>query len=269
MSLDIFSQDFILRGLYAGFLCGIICGLIGPLVVTNRLVFVAGGLAHGVYGGLGLAAFFSLSFLGTSLAFGLFLAFVMARVLSSYPKEADTLIGVIWSAGMAMGIILVDFTPGYVPDLGGYLFGSILAVTPADIWAMLILCVAVLCLVTFFYRGFQALSFDAEFAMSRGQSVNGLRLLFFSILALSLVLVIRVVGLILIIALVCIPAQVVLRHSSSLWQAMFISALLGCALCLLGLTISIALDLTSGASIVALATLVYAADKLWSKLLRR
>ncbi|MBS5829772.1 MAG: metal ABC transporter permease, partial [Campylobacter concisus] len=165
---EILELNFMQNAFIASILVSIICGMIGSLVVINKMTFIAGGIAHGAYGGIGLAFFFSLEpLLGASI-FSLLLALIIATITLKDKTNIDSVIGAIWAIGMAIGIIFIDLTPGYNADLMSYLFGSILAVSGTDIIFMSVLDLLFFALIALFYRQFVAISFDAEFAKLRG-----------------------------------------------------------------------------------------------------
>lgn len=260
--IEALGFEFFRNALLAGLLASIICGVIGSLVVVNRIVFLAGGVAHASYGGVGLAFFLALPVLPVTLGFSTAAALGMAWVTLEARERADTVIGVLWAAGMALGIILLDLTPGYNADLMSYLFGSILAVPQSDLALMAGLSALVLALVAVFSRGLLVMSFDAEFARSRGVPVRFLHFLLMGLVAVCVVMVIRVVGLILVMALLTIPPFMAERRASSLPGMMLLSAALSAAFCVAGLYLSYNLDLTSGASIIAVACLGFACSLL-------
>jgi zinc transport system permease protein len=249
--------DFMRNALLAGILVSISCGIIGSLVVVNRIVFISGGIAHAAYGGIGLAFFTGISpTLGAGL-FGVAVSMIMAAVSFKNRHRADTFIGVIWAVGMALGIILIDITPGYNVDLMSYLFGSILAVPESDIWFMIPLNIIIVSSVVILYKEFLAMSYDEEFAFIAGIPV---RLLYFSLLgmtALCVVMVIRVVGLILVIALLTIPPYIAEKHTGSLGKMMALACLLGILFTVSGLWLSFNYNLTSGATIVMVAAVAF------------
>lgn len=255
--LDALSMGFMQHAIIAGLLASLICGIIGSLVVVNRIVFLAGGVAHASYGGVGLALLFGLPVLPVTAAFSALAALVMALVTLNHRERSDTVIGVLWAAGMAFGIILLDFTPGYNVDLMSYLFGSILAVPESDIWIMTALSAIVLGVVLLFYRGFLVMSFDVEFARSRGLPVAFLHCVLMVMIALSVVMIIRVVGLILVIALMTIPPFIAEHRARSLGGMMAISSVLSALFCLAGLWLSYRFDITSGAAIIAVASVAF------------
>ncbi len=251
--MNMLGFDFMRHAIAAGLLASIACGVVGTLVVVNRLVFLAGGVAHAAYGGVGLAFYMGFPVLPCAAGFSLASSLAMAGVSLRYKEKADTAIGVMWAAGMAFGIILVDLTPGYNVDLMSFLFGSILAVPVEDLWLMAALDVLVLVLTIVFYPGLLLLSFDSEFAAARGLPVAALHCLMVGMAALSVVMIIRVVGLILVIALLTIPPFMAQRHARSLASMMFSAVGWSMLFCLGGLALSYRFDLTSGASIIAVA----------------
>ena len=250
---EVLQFEFMKNALMAGLLTSVICGIIGTFVVVNRIAFLAGGIAHAAYGGIGLAFFLGLPYIVGTLGFTLFAALIMAAVTLKARDRADTFIGVLWAGGMALGVLLLDLTPGYNVDLMSYLFGSILAVPKSDLWQMLIMCLSVGLIVIFFYNDFLAMSYDEEFAQLRGVPVKGLYFLLIGMIALSIVMIIRVVGLILVIALLTIPPYIAEKYARSLSMMMLISTLLCCMFTMTGLWLSYIFNLTSGATIIMVA----------------
>lgn len=249
------QYDFMRNALLAGLLVSISCGIIGSLVVVNRIVFISGGVAHAAFGGVGLGFFFGFSpFLGAAI-FASGASLIMGAVSLKNKDRADTVIGVLWAIGMAVGIILIDLTPGYNIDLMSYLFGSILAVPSTDLWLMLPLDAFVLVVVLLFYKEFVALSYDEAFAFVMGIPVKTLYLLLLAMTALSIVMIIRVVGLILVIALLTIPPYIAEKYTRSLGRMMILSSALSICFTILGLWLSYTFDITSGATIILIAGL--------------
>ena len=257
MIFDALQYEFMRNALVAGLLASVICGIMGTLVVVNRIVFLSGGIAHAAYGGIGLSFFLGWPYLVGTLGFSFSAAMVMAAVSLKAKHRADTIIGVIWAVGMACGIILLDLTPGYNVDLMSYLFGSILTVPPSDLWVMLIVGVFISGFVIYFYKDLLAISYDEEFARIRGVQIRALYFGLIGMLAVTIVLVIQVVGLILVIALLTIPPFMVETYAKSLFQMMIASSLLGAVFTISGLWLSYAFDLTSGASIILVAGVAF------------
>lgn len=248
--IEALQFDFMQNALAAGLLTSIICGIMGTLVVVNRIVFLSGGIAHAAYGGIGLAFYFKWPYLPGTIGFSLIAAMMMAAVSYTAKHRADTIIGVIWAVGMAFGIILLDLTPGYNVDLMSYLFGSILTVPGSDLVIMAILGGGVIILVFLYYPELLAMSYDEEFARIRGVPVKKLYFGLIALLAVTVVLVIQVVGLILVIALLTIPPFIVEKYAKSLIEMMVASSILGCIFTLTGLWLSYQYNLTSGATII-------------------
>lgn len=255
--LDALHFEFMRHALMAGLLASIICGIMGTLVVANRIVFLSGGIAHAAYGGIGLAFYLGLPYLVGTIGFSLAAGLVMAAVTLRARHRADTIIGVIWAVGMAVGIILLDLTPGYNVDLMSYLFGSILTVPAADLWIMLATGITVTAFVAIFYQDLLTLSYDEEFARIRGVPVHTLYFALIGLLAVTIVMVIQVVGLILVIALLTIPPFIVEKYAQSLFQMMVGSSVLGAVFTVTGLWLSYAFDLTSGATIILVAGVAF------------
>ena len=248
--IEALQFGFMQNALVAGLLASIICGVIGTLVVVNRLVFLSGGIAHAAYGGIGLAFYFKWPYLPGTIGFSLAAAMLMAYVSHTVKHRADTIVGVIWAVGMAFGIILLDLTPGYNVDLMSYLFGSILTVPLSDLVVMTIVGVVITMLVFFYYPDLLAMSYDEEFARIRGVHVKALYFGLIGMLAVTIVLVIQVVGLILVIALLTIPPFIVEKYAKSLAQMMLASSIVGAVFTLVGLWLSYRYNLTSGATII-------------------
>ncbi len=268
--LDALSYGFMQNALLAGLLASVACGIMGSLVVVNRLVFLAGGVAHAAYGGVGLAFFLGLPVLPSTIAFTLGASGLMGWASLRRTERADTLVGVLWAAGMACGILLLDLSPGYNVDLMSYLFGSILTVPHNDLLAMLALDVLVLGVVFLRYKDLLAMSYDREFAATCGVRVPLLHFLLLGLTALSVVMVIQVVGLLLVIALMSIPPYLAERNARTLAGMMLLATLWSLFFCIGGLLLAYGFNLTSGASIIAVATLSFflhqGVSALWARL---
>jgi zinc transport system permease protein len=255
--MDIFSLEFMRNAIIASFLISIICGIIGSLVVINRIVFLAGGIAHTAYAGVGLAFYLKLPITLATNFVAIVSAMIMALITTKKTEHTETVIGALWAAGMAMGIILTDLTPGYNVDLMSYLFGSILTVSKTDIIFMVILTFIILVTTLIFYRHFIIMSFDKEYAATRGIPVLVLHFLLLALVAVSIVMIIRVVGLILVIALLSIPPFLSEKFSNSLWKMMLFATLFSMIFCFIGLYVSFTYNITSGASIIFVASITF------------
>lgn len=265
--IDALQFEFMRNALMAGFVASIICGVIGTLVVVNRLVFLSGGIAHSAYGGIGLAFFLGIPYLLGATVFAFGSAMIMAAVSLRTKERTDTIIGAMWSMGMATGILLLDLTPGYNVDLMSYLFGSILSVPGSELVIMALLTCVILLLVLYYYGDLLLMSYDEEFAQVRGVPVKRLYFLLIGMVAVTVVMVVQVVGLILVIALLTIPPYIAEKYTSSLLQMMVLSSLLGMIFIFCGLSASYLFDLTSGAAIIFVAGIVFFLSMLFDKLI--
>jgi len=258
------AYPFMYNAMHASLLASVACGIIGTLTVQNRMTFLAGGASHAAYGGIGIAFYFKLPMLPCTLGFTLLASLLMGVLTLRTEKNGrsgeastDASIGVLWAAGMAFGIILVELTPGYASELMGFLFGSILVVPATDITAMAVFDGILLIILFLFRQGLWAISLDREFSRSRGLPVDALFLLTVGLTAVSVVMLIRIVGLILVLALLTIPPYLARRVCSSLYSTMFLAGILALLFCFLGLFVSWYTNISSGASIIAVATVVY------------
>lgn len=251
--MEALQYEFVQNALIAGLLVSIASGIIGSLIVVNRMVFLAGGIAHTAYGGIGLAVFLGLPiFLGASL-FAVVAALIIAFITLHHRNRMDTFIGLMWAIGMALGVVLIDLTPGYNVDLMSYLFGSILAVSHEDILYMGLLLAMIVFIMTFWYRDILAVSYDSEYATLRGINVPFFYTLILILSALTIVVAIKVVGLILVIALLTIPVYIAERLSNTLYMMMILSGIFSSIFTLCGLWFSYSFDIASGASIILIS----------------
>lgn len=255
--LDVLQYEFMQNALVTSLIVSLICGIIGTLIVINRMVFIAGGIAHGSYGGIGLALYFGIApMLGASV-FALFLGLIIAIITHKNSTRLDSLIGVLWAFGMALGIIMSDLTPGYNVDLMSYLFGAILSVSLEDMIGMSGVLFLTILFTVLFYKQLLAMSFDAQFAKLRGVNVTLLYFALVALIALGVVIIIRAVGLILVIALLTIPPYIAEKLTNSMGAMMALSSLFSALFCFVGLSISYAFDVSSGASIILVATTTF------------
>ena len=248
--LEVLQLEFMQRALIAGLLVSVACGVVGTYVVVNRIVFISGAIAHAAYGGIGLGYYLGANPALGAILFSVAAALGMGAVQRRTRDRADTVIGMMWAIGMALGIIFVDLTPGYAADLMSYLFGNILTVPWADLLIMAVLDIAIIVLVVTFYKELLAISFDETYASTADVRVDAIQLLLYCLVALTVVMLMRVVGLILVIALLTMPAAIGELFAATLRRMMLVSVILGAAFATIGLWLSYLLDLTSGATII-------------------
>ena len=257
IDLDFLQYDFMRNALAAGLAASVLCGVIGIYVILNKIVFISDGIAHAAFGGIGLGYFLG----HDPLAFGIGSAVITALGIGMVSSRAriseDTAIGVFMATGMALGIMLLTLSQGYARDLYGYLFGNILAVTRSDVLLIAALTLIILALVFLLYKEFLLLSFDPIYAEAIGLPVQSLRLLLLVMVAFSVVILIKIVGIIMVIALLTIPGAISRRHMLGLPAIMAGSILLGAVFVTIGLLISYELDVPSGATIILTAALAF------------
>jgi zinc transport system permease protein len=259
---EFLQYEFMRNAIMAGILASVVCGIIGPFVVVNRIVFISGGISHAAFGGIGLGYLLKINPIWGAVFFSLASALSIGGISRWTNLRQDTAIGILWAIGMALGVIFISLSPGYAPDLFSYLFGNILTVPFSDILLMLALCSIIILVVSLLFKEFLAFSFDEEFAMVAGVPVGGLYLLLLCLIALTVVVLIRIVGIILVIALLTIPAAISARFTHNLKKMMMLSILLGIVFTFCGLWLSAVLNLASGATIILVSGVSFLASLL-------
>lgn len=249
--------QFLQKALLSGILASIVCGIIGVIIVEKKLIMMSGGIAHTSYGGVGLGYL-----LGFEPIIGAFLFSICAALGIGYIKRkggtrSDVVIGLFWSFGMALGIIFIALMPGYPPDMNSYLFGNILSVTKSDVYLIILLTLIVIFMFTSLYNNWKSYLFDEEFASILGLKTEFMEYLLLILVAMTVVVLIRVVGIILVLALLTAPAATASLLTSSFKLRVQYSILLGNIFCIVGLWISYELNIASGATIVILSVLCY------------
>jgi len=257
--MAIFTYQYIQNAIIASLLASIISGIIGVLVVEKKLMMMSGGIAHTSYGGVGFGYL-----MGFEPIIGAFLIAIIAALSLGFIKrrnlsQLDMVVGLFWSLGMGLGILFISLMPGYPPDMSSYLFGNILAITKADLTLMAALTAIITVSMLAFFNYWKSYMFDEEFV-----SVMGIRIAFFDyltfiIIALAVVVMIRVVGIILILALFTAPTAIAEFMTNSLKSRILASIGISLALCFSGLAISYMLNIATGATIVILSVISYLA----------
>ena len=257
--LEVLGFEFFRNALLAGVFASIACGIIGTYVVVRRMVSVSGGISHAAFGGVGLGYYLGIDPLLGATVFTVATALGMGALEIRARQQMDTIIGAVWAAGMALGILFVYLTPGFAPDLFSYLFGNILLVPQGDVLLMAVLVAIIVAIVGLFYLEFQAVTFDPDYARVMNLPVERLSLLLLVLVALTVVMLIRVVGIILVIALLTIPAAISRLYTGRVWSMMLLATGLGALFTLIGIGLSYVLNVPSGATIILVSTAAYAA----------
>jgi len=262
--IDALGYTFMQNAIAVSLLASIACGIIGSLVTVNRMSALAGSIAHASFGGLGLAYFAGFSPLIGATGFAVVSALGLSAASSG--KKTDTAMAAMWAAGMAAGLVFIKLSGTWSANLMSWLFGSILAVSASDIAYAAILDVVILLVITGLYKEFVAVSFDREFSLLQGVPARFIRGAFLMLTALTAVLLMKITGLIMVIAMLTIPAAIAGLFVGSLWKMMILASLLAALFNLAGLSIAWLLDLPPGAVIILLAALGYAVSLLICKI---
>ncbi len=261
---DLIRFPFLQYALLTGILASVACGIIGSYVTVRRIASIAGAIAHSTLGGIGAALFLQRQFglnaitplRGATIA--ALAAALIIGLLTTYGKQReDTVLSAVWALGMALGIFFVSQTRGYTQDLMSYLFGNILMVRSADLWLIGALDIVTVGIGALFYFKLQAISFDEEFARVRGVNTTAYYFLLLIITALTIVLLVQIVGIVLVIALLTLPAATAARFSGRLWHMMIGAVLLSILYTIGGIALSYGPDLPAGPTIILLAGTVY------------
>jgi ABC-type Mn2+/Zn2+ transport system permease subunit len=255
--VEILSYAFMQRALLASMVIGAVCAIIGVYVVLRGLSFIGAGIAHASFGGVALGILLHINPLLTAVAFCIATGLGIGAVSRRGRVREDTAIGVFFAATMALGILLIGLQKGYNVDLFGYLFGSVLAVTTEDLLISLVLAAFVLAAVALLYKEFLFITFDAEMAEVVGLPAAALYYLLITLVAVTVVLSIKVVGIILVSALLVAPAATAQQLTDDFARMMALSVGIGVSVSLGGLFLSYWLNTASGATMVLLATAAF------------
>ena len=251
--LEILQLQFIQNALIVAVLISICGGIIGALIVSNKIVFLSGGVAHSAFGGVGLALYFGFhTMLGASLM-AVFMSLIMLYFVLFKKQNIDAFIAASWAFGVALGIILIDITPGYAVDITSYLFGSIIAVSSDDMWIIAIYDILLVGFVCLYYREILSVSYDEVFCKLKHLRVNLFIFLIFIFISLGIVASMSVAGLILVLAIVSIPAYIAGMFALSLRGMMIVGAILSLVFILAGFALSYRYDISIGACVVMCA----------------
>jgi len=261
--MEILNYTFMQRALLASTVIGVVCAVIGVYVVLKGLSFIGAGIAHASFGGVALGILLNLNPLLTAVVFCIATALGIGAISRRGKVREDTAIGVFFASTMALGILLIGLQEGYNVDLFSYLFGSVLAVTTEDLAISLFLAIIVLATVGLLYKELLFISFDAEMAEVVGLPVTRLYFLLITLVAVTVVLSIKVVGIILVSALIVTPAASAQQLTNDFARMMFLAVAIGVAASIGGLFLSYWLNIASGATMVLLATAIFFASLGW------
>lgn len=248
--LDFLQYDFFVNALIATLLIGVSCGAVGTYIVAKRMVFISGGITHASFGGLGIAYFIGLSPLFGAAVCAIASSIGILFLAENKKIREDSLIGIFWSAGMAIGVLFIYLTPGYAPNLMSYLFGNILTVTGSQIALSAVLCCAIIAFFALFNRPLFYIAFDKEYSLTHKVHVNRIDVAMRLIIALCVILCMKLAGIILVISYLTLPQAIAGMYYKSFRQQLVASSLISAAGSVGGLFASAALNTPSGATIV-------------------
>lgn len=258
------TNPLLLSAVIAGLASSVVSGIIGSYVVVKRIVFISGSISHSVLSGIGFCLWLErakgvewISPLAGALVAGVLSALIIGWIHLNYRQREDSVIAALWSVGMAVGILFISQTPGFNVELTNFLIGNILWVTPTDLYVLFGLDIGILLCVVLMHKRFLAICFDEEQAQLQGIHVNALYLFLLVLIAVSIVLLIQVVGIILVMTMLTIPAAIANLFSARLSAVMAIAVAISCALCFGGTALAFHLDWPGGATIALVAGIAY------------
>jgi zinc transport system permease protein len=254
---SIFQYEFIIKGLLGAVFASITAGLAGTYIVSKRMVFLSGGISHASFGGIGIGYFAGINPVIGAAVFSIFSALGIEYLSVKQKIREDSAIGILWAFGMALGIIFIYLTPGYTPNLMSYLFGSILTVTYGDIIALGIMSVLLILYFSIFYRTILYISFDEQFARTYSGYVNVFKYITTALIALTIVLNIRMAGVVLVISLLTIPPNIAMIFTKVYTKIVVWSVVAGFIGTTTGYAISYFAGIPVGATIIFTLVIIW------------
>lgn len=260
--IELLQYPFFVKALITALMTSILCGIIGSYIVSRRIVFIGGGITHTSFGGIGLGYYLGVDPIITASIFGVLSAIGIKAVSDKAGVREDSAIGIFWAFGMALGIIFIYLTPGYAPDLMTYLFGNILIVSTSDIFLISGLGLVTAMIFILLFKEIQAIAFDEDFARTQNIKVDLINYFLISIVALTIVLNIRVVGIILVMSLLTIPQATASLITKDFKKMIFLSIIIAVISSFSGLFLSYKLSIPSGASIIFSSVFLFIVTRL-------
>lgn len=259
---EIFEYRFLANALLASVLSGIVCGVMGTYIVCRRMVFMSGGITHASFGGIGVAYYMGLNPVFGAMVFAVLSAVGVEFATTRGKMREDSMIGIFWSVGMAIGIIFIYLTPGYAPNLMSFLFGNILTVTSADIRLLGWFAVFVIAIFALMHKVIMYVAFDREYSRSQGVPVKFISYMMAVLVALTIVFSIRVVGIMLLISLLTMPAAIANTFSRSFTRISMLAAIIATLANIAGLYISYQLNVPASATTIFVLAITLIVAKL-------
>ena len=254
---DLLSYSFFQNALLGSLLASIACGIVGTYVVVRRLVFISGGITHASLGGIGMGFYFGWNPILAAMVFSIFSALGIEWLSSRQGVREDSAIGSFWSLGMAVGIIFIYLKPGFAPNLSDYLFGNILTITETDILYLAVLSIILIGVFLLFGRKILFAAFDSDFAKTRNLPVTFIKYGMMVAIAVTIVLSIRLVGIVLLMSILTVPQMTANLFTSNFSKMIILSVFIGFFGCIVGLFLSAVLDVPSGVFIIFTQIVVF------------
>ena len=255
--LESFGYAYMQRAMVAGVLVGALCAVIGVYVVLKGLAFIGAGISHASFGGVAIGVYLGINPIWSAIVFCILTAWGIGLTSRKGNVKEDPAVGVFFASTMALGILIIGLKEGYQIDLFSYLFGSILAVTMQDVWTTVVITALVLAGVIVLFKDLMFVAFDAEMAEVTGVPAGKLYFLLITMMALTVVMSIKVVGIVLVSALIVTPAAAAYQLTEKFRNMMWLAVVFGVGSCVFGLILSDLLRIASGATIVLLSTVIF------------
>lgn len=254
---SILQYQFIQYAIITSILSSIVCGIVGVIIVEKKLVMMSGGIAHTSYGGVGLGFLLGFEPLYGAFAFSILSSLAIGHINRSGKSNSDVFIGLLWALGMSLGILFIFLTPGYPPELTSYLFGNILTVNKPDLIVMALFTFVIVLTIILFFNHWKCYLFDSEFSKIANINVKLLDNILYIMISLSIIILMKSAGIILILALFTAPTATASLLTKNLKNRIIISIIFGIFFSFSGLTISYLINIPSGASIAIFGSLTY------------
>lgn len=255
--IDLLQYNFFQNALWGSLLTAIACGIVGTYIVSRRLVFISGGITHASFGGLGLGFYLGMNPILMAMLFSVLSAFGVEWVSRTQNVREDSAIAGFWSLGMALGVIFIFLTPGYAPNLSAYLFGNILTIAMSDIIWIASLVGILIIFFGLFLRTIVYVAFDRDFAVTQHLPVKWVEYAMMCFIAMTIVLSIRLVGIMLLMSLLTLPQITVNLFTADFKKIIWGSIAIGFAGCVAGLVLSYYLNVPSGAFIILVLVVLF------------
>lgn len=253
----ILNYTFMQNAIIAAILASIVTGIIGTIAIEKKLISMSGGVAHASFGGIGLGYLLGFEPIWGGLGFAVGSSMLISKLSQGKKINADTLTGILWSFGMALGILFISLAPGYMPDMTSYLFGDILSISKSAILYMAVFTAVILFVFIMLYNYWIAYLFDEEYAKARKINIRVIRLLVYLLIPIGIIVLIRIVGIILTIALMTAPTSIAKLFFKSFGKVVISSIFISMFFCIVGLVVSYYINIPSGVCIIIITTIVY------------